>query len=342
MTQPLESSRHNESTPNRADFMRNEGTALFTYLAKTVLPEVIAAPDPHELTLSACTVIERFGIANKNPLGSAQRIVELHARETYGADDDKGDLHLDEWSDLTLHGRLSRDAWAILKKLYSHTFRDGIPGLLAEAYDTTMNFPLNLLRSTVQKTNAYGFAPVIESFEDIAHTYRQPWFQDVCTTAAMGSNGMWGGFSVRDDLGVYNARMLDLEFATENGRTIFAFSDIAVKHFRDWMAGRNKTAIARIRGATHPGQKIERYGDGTTSGCPVAHTKPHFKTDKVADMDRLSIIIDITGASAEELLNPPKTGIGYALDAAAGMFENCAYYINESSKRHALRQRETA
>lgn len=314
---------------SRADFMRDEGTALYTYLMRTAMPEIIGAPHPQALTKRVCNDIVQYDFLW--PEGIAMDIAARHVRLT--KENPKSFERIYKFVRATKGPQIQE----LLRANNVYTYQNRLEQNLAEGYATIMHFPANLLgRASIIASNQ-GLPPIARAFEDIPPIYRSDWFGGVCTTAAMTANGVWGGFSTDQDNGEFSHKKLfDFDFGvSDEGLTTFTFSEKTVQYMRGLMAERNAQAI-RLRKSASKEHAAERFPSGSTSGCPVAHDRPHFMPKNSDDKARLEAVTTYTSTPANEIMNFEHNGIIYGLNSVASMFDSCMPYIMRAIEQSEL------
>jgi hypothetical protein len=161
-----------------------------------------------------------------------------------------------------------------------------------EGCQAAVVFPLNLaaaISQTASRKNVGGFAA--DSLGNIARMLRRPDYQQLTRESALTKNGVWRIFTSAlmqgsEDV-IFRNPPLDFEF--ENGEVSFS---------RDFSAFL-KTEIRKVNREASPKLLLVSYL--SSSGCPVAHTGPHFSRSP-EDASRLDHLSQTFDKPAEQLL----------------------------------------
>lgn len=298
------------TTDSRADFMRDEGTALFTRLTQDILVPVINDADAAAMCKQAGEYPSHFPV--DDPIENAAMLTHAHTRLLqFGYNTIRQYSSISSLPDNT-------QVAALQVYLQRFTYERAISGLMSEAHATLLNFPLNLLRYGQNTALDNNLSPVVGTFEDIPRIYRSDWFYNACRSAAITGNGHWQGFStgicrlVPMDL---DKASLDLTFENHGNLSTFGLSSSAKQFLTGLMRRKNEAVPEGIR--------PEKFENGSTSGCPVTRKKPLFNPSNPSDMARLQGVADFVGTDPQELMSFDKTGIATGLEATADMFERC-------------------
>lgn len=298
------------TTDSRADFMRDEGTALFTRLTQDILVPALNNTDASAVCKEAGEYPSHFPVAD--PIENAAMLAHAHSRLLQF-----GYNTIRQYSSISSPPDNTQVA-ALQIYLQRFTYEKTLGGLMGEAHATLLNFPLNLLRHGQNTALENNLPPVVKTFEDIPPIYRSDWFYDACRSAAITSNGHWQGFStdacrlVPMDL---DKASLDLTFEIHGNLSTFGLSSTARQFLTGLMRRKNEAVPKWI--------KPEKFENGSTSGCPVTRKKPLFNPSNPSDMARLQGVADFVGTDPQELMGFDKTGIAAGLEATADMFERC-------------------
>lgn len=226
------------------------------------------------------------------------------------------------------YGMLPEQDSEVEAHVRQYTFEDGTGSAMKEGLSTMIAFPINVLGAAFSQASDQGLPPVFEDLKDIAGTMRSSWFRDVCHQATVGANGFWGQDSVRKvsvpalaGFGTSNSFRFDFH-SDEHSKTTFTFSEGSLRAIHKSIRERNQSHRSRLSGTDRAGEVAEdNWSKGSSSGCPVRHTVPHFPSPEAARRSLDGLAKHFAKSPAELTAPRAQTGIDIGLNHLAILLE---------------------
>lgn len=237
---------------------------------------------------------------------------------------------------------------ALNKQLERYTFEgrknrfrtaSPMPMILGEVLQTSVHFPINIIKAGNKQCLEENRAPLYENFDDFVSILRAPWFfKNICKPAANTANSFWGSFSVKDsepgaDFLIPklepSVRLFDIYNADEARVSTYGLSAQILDMLRKWKKTVNNQAALN---------KDNNYG-GASSGCPAMH-RPELPSDAVLETNPAKkirydrVLQNLDARLVQDVINSGETAIKVGLTCLASMlertYEKSAQYRQEA------------
>ena len=213
-------------------------------------------------------------------------------------------------------------------QLYTN-FRDHLKafkeGLVAETV-----VPINLLVAAIL-TMPPGFEPIVQSLEDVARIYSEPWFQNLMVQASSTAGGYWRRVSTHIVFNDYQAEVLT-QLALRNGNLGFSFDrapdcktrfrftkEVQSRLMQHWRQHNENAARTYASGDT----TNEHFVEGSSDACPAR--KVSFS---VPDAGAAHYVASLLGVDEARLFaGHPKSPIAIGMDCLAGLLYRAAQVV---------------